>query len=84
MKTKLLMFASAFASLAGCGMKSENLKPILADIQTCKRHYTGSIAIGTAGISDNATFTLQIDCEPMQGVTSGVTTTPVPATVPLK
>jgi hypothetical protein len=80
---KVIACALAFVALAGCGAgNTENLKAVFADLQTCERHYNGSLAVGTAGISDNVTVTMQIDCKPMQGVTSGVTTTPA-QTVPL-
>lgn len=86
---KLLFFAIALLTLAGCAQ--ENVKQALDQLsKDCDRHYTFSISTGSVGLGSSVAGTMTADCKhefngsapPGAAPAAPVTTVPAPAPAP--
>jgi hypothetical protein len=65
LNVKYLLLASLIL-LSGCA--ADQMKPILDDLQHCKRSYTFSLSSGSAGIGTQGAVTGNIECQPLPPV----------------
>lgn len=73
------VLAAGAVSLSGCASAGVTGKDVLAHIETCKRHYTGTF--GATGV----TGSVDVQCDPVQGagvVSTSPAASPAPVTTP--